>query len=148
MPIEPGAQAPPLPGAEVGDGPAAIVFYKVTCSTCQLAAPAMERLSARASDRFVAVAQDPPPRVQEFAGEYGVTFPSLVDTEPYDVSNAYGIRTVPTVFLVDGGRVEDVVEAWDREAWNRVTRRLGELTGQDLEPVSEEGDGLPPFKPG
>jgi peroxiredoxin len=109
----------------------------------------MERLFRSAPQSFAAVVQDPPERAEDFNAAYGTTFSPVPDTEPYDLSNAFGVRTVPTVFVIDeGGRVEDVAESWDREGWNRATRRLAELTGLDIPPVSEEGDGLPPFRPG
>ncbi|MDQ3991735.1 MAG: redoxin domain-containing protein [Actinomycetota bacterium] len=141
-PLQPGDAAPPIPGAEPTDVPGAVVFYKVTCPTCQMAAPAMERLSAVGEHRFVAVAQDPPDSAEEFARRYGLSFRSVPDTAPFELSNAYGIRTVPTAFVVEGGAITDVVESWDREGWNRAARGLG------LDAVSHEGDGLPPFRPG
>jgi hypothetical protein len=119
-----------------------VVFYKVTCPTCQVAAPVAERLFASLGERFVAVAQDPPERVSAFSTEFGVTFPSVPDAPPYPMSDAYGVRTVPTVFAVEEGNVVDVVESWDREGWNRVASVLG--AGE----VSHQGDGLPPFRPG
>ncbi len=140
-PLQPGDAAPPIPGA-TPERESAVVFYKVTCPTCQLAAPPMERLSAVGERRFVAVAQDPPESAEEFARRYGLSFRSVTDTAPFDLSNAYGIRTVPTVFVVRDGAIADVVESWDREGWNAAARRLG------LEQVSHEGDGLPPFRPG
>jgi hypothetical protein len=92
--------------------------------------------------------QDPPERAEAFAREYRSTFPSVSDTEPYDASNAYGVRTVPTLFVIENGAVSDVVESWDREGWNRVAAHLGSATGGSSAPVSTEGDGLPPFRPG
>jgi thiol-disulfide isomerase/thioredoxin len=147
-PIAVGASAPTVPGTDIEDGPKAIVFYKVTCGTCQLAAPAMERLYRAFPDRFVAVVQDPPERAQEFASQFETTFPSVSEGEPYPVSNAWGLEAVPTVFLVEDGAVEDIAESWDRDGWNRVGARLAELTGQEAVTLSEEGDGLPAFKPG
>ncbi len=41
-----------------------------------------------------------------------------------------------------------MVESWDRDGWNRVAAKAGELTGEAAEAVSWEGDGLPPFRPG
>ena len=141
-PIPPGAEAPPIPGFDHDGAPRAVVFYKVTCPTCQTAAPAIERLFAGAPERFVAVGQDPPDRLEAFGREMGTTFPAVADAPPYPLSDAYGVRTVPTLFVLDGDRVSDVVESWDREGWNRAA---GRVTGS---PVSEEGDGLPPFRPG
>ena len=87
-------------------------------------------------------------RADAFAREYRTTFPSVTDVEPYDVSNAYGIRVVPTLFVIEREKVVDVVESWDRDGWNRVSAYLGSSAGSSSEPVSTEGDGLPPFRPG
>ena len=142
-PLRPGDPAPPIPGADLdGDEPVAVVFYKVTCPTCRLAAPVADRLAEAQGERFVAVAQDPPEAVRDFAERHGVGFPSISDAPPYDVSNAYGIRTVPTVFTVERGAVTDVVESWDRAGWNRLGEALG--VGE----LSHASDGLPPFRPG
>jgi thiol-disulfide isomerase/thioredoxin len=147
-PLEPGSSAPPIPGIDLKDRPVALFFYKVTCPTCHMAAPVAERLARAYSGRLVGVAQDPPDGVEAFAREYRTTFRSVTDPEPYVVSNAYGIRTVPTLFVIESDTVADTVESWDREGWNRVAAYLGAATGSRPEPVSTEGDGLPPFRPG
>jgi peroxiredoxin len=141
-PIPVGTEAPPIPETHLRDGRRAVVFYKVTCPTCQVAAPAMERLYAVLPEAFTAVGQDPPEKLDQFAEQYGTSFTVIPDTAPYPVSDAWGVRTVPTLFVLEDGKVSDVVESWDRDAWNRAA--VG-LTGT---PVSEEGDGLPPFRPG
>jgi thiol-disulfide isomerase/thioredoxin len=141
-PIPPGSQAPPIPGVPPHQGRRAVVFYKVTCPTCQMAAPAMERLHAALPESFVAVGQDPPEKLAEFADRFSTSFPAIPDTVPYPVSAAWGLRTVPTLFVLEDGTVSDVVESWDREGWNRAA--IG-LIGS---PVSDAGDGLPPFRPG
>jgi len=145
-PLQPGSAVAEIPS--LGDEPAAVVFYKVTCPTCQMVAPPMERLHRAAGDRFAAVVQDPADRAVEFATAYHTSFPSIPDEEPYEVSTAWGVRVVPTLFVTAAGRVVDVVESWDREGWSRAAARLGELLGIPVPPPSEEGDGLPPFRPG
>jgi thiol-disulfide isomerase/thioredoxin len=148
MPLEPGAAAPQAGDADLSSGPKAVFFYKVTCPTCQMAAPVAERLFGTFPDHFVAVAQDPLEKVTAFAGEYGTTFESVTDAPPYDLSNAYEIEVVPTLFLVENGVVTDVAESWDREGWNRLGSRLAGALGRSIAPLSEHGDGLPSFKPG
>ncbi len=125
-----------------------MLFYKVTCPTCQISAPVAERLRAAAPDRFVAVGQDPPERLREFERQYGVGFETRPDEPPYELSDAYGIRTVPTLFLVRQGRIDDLVESWDRDGWNRLAAKLALLAERTPQAVSWEGDGLPPFRPG
>jgi hypothetical protein len=148
MALQPGSVAPPVPGADLSTGGKAVFFYKVTCPTCQIAAPVAERLFGTFPDHFVAVAQDPSEKVAAFAEEYEASFGSFSDEPPYEVSNAFGIEVVPTLFLVEDGVVTDVAESWDREGWNRVGSRLAGAVGQSMAPLSEDGDGLPAFRPG
>jgi thiol-disulfide isomerase/thioredoxin len=148
MAIQPGTVAPEIPGADLSTRPTAVFFYKVTCPTCQIAAPVAERLYGTFPDHFVALAQDPADRVAEFEQEYGTTFDSVSDEPPYELSDAYGIEVVPTLFLVEDGVVTDVAESWDREGWNRLGSGLAGALAQSVAPLSEEGDGLPPFRPG
>ncbi|MGH2682191.1 MAG: peroxiredoxin family protein [Actinomycetota bacterium] len=148
MPLQPGAAAPPIAGADLSSGPKAVFFYKVTCPTCQLAAPVAERLYGMFGDHFVAVAQDPSEKVAAFAEEHRTSFDSVSDEPPYEMSDAYGIEVVPTLFALEGGVVTDVVESWDREGWNRLGSRLAASLGQSISALSEDGDGLPTFRPG
>ncbi|MGH2597012.1 MAG: peroxiredoxin family protein [Actinomycetota bacterium] len=151
MTIPVGSAAPPVAGiAGVVSGSAyALVFYKVTCPTCQMAAPALERFESGYPGRMIGVGQDPVGALERFSDIYGMTFPCLPDEAPYDASNAYGIEHVPTLLVVDGeGIVADVVESWDRDGYNRASRRLAELLGADAVVISEAADGLPDFRPG
>ncbi|HEV8572804.1 MAG TPA: redoxin domain-containing protein [Actinomycetota bacterium] len=148
MALQPGAAAPQVPGTDLSSGPKAVFFYKVTCPTCQMAAPVAERLFGTFPDHFVAVAQDPAEKVAAFAEEQGTTFGSVTDAPPYELSDAYGIEVVPTLFLLQGGVVTDVAESWDREGWNRLGTGLAAALGQSVAPLSEDGDGLPAFRPG
>lgn len=145
-PLTVGTEAPSLPGAPAG--PFVVAFYKVTCPVCQLAAPVLDRLAAAAPGRVVAVGQDPEEALAGFRATFGIDVPTTSDTEPYARSNAWGIRIVPTVFLVAGGRIADVVESWDRGAYERIGRGLAAAIGAPARPLTTEGDGLPPFRPG
>ena len=136
-----------MPGVD-REGARVLFFYKVTCPTCQISAPVAERFHQQLGERFVGVGQDPREKLDQFAEELGATFSAVSDQPPYPLSDAYGIRTVPTVFVLDEGRVVDVVESWDRDGWNRLAAKAGELVGQPAETLSWEGDGLPPFRPG
>ena len=148
MAIAVGSVAPPVAGV-AADGSRALVFYKVSCPTCQMAAPMMDRFDRAYPGRIAGVGQDPPEALAAYATTYGQTFPSVSDLPPYDASNAYGIENVPTLFVIgDNGRVADVVESWDRDGVNRASATLATLLGVDPATISEPGDGLPPFRPG
>ena len=149
MALSPGAPAPPIPGISFGDGPQVLFFYKVTCPVCQLAAPKMGAFAAAQPGRVTGIGQDPEEQLTEFGRRFGMGFPALPDLPPYDVSNAYAIRVVPTTFLVgEDGNVLDSVESWDREGLNRIAERLAGAIGSGYAPVSLPEDGLPSFRPG
>ena len=147
--IPPGAAAPPIPGLEFGADPLALFFYKVTCPVCQLAAPKVQAIEAAYPGRIAGIGQDPPGKLAAFAKRYGDTFLNIPDVPPYTHSSAYGIRVVPTLFLVaSDGSILSATESWDRDGYNAVSGKLADLTGRPYVPVSTVGDGLPPFRPG
>jgi peroxiredoxin len=124
------------------DGAVVLAFFKTTCPVCQMAAPKVQALS-ESGVRVVAVGEDPPPEIRSYADRHGQRVTTLSEAAPYPASDAYGIDTVPTLFLVDEeGIVRDAVVSWDRDAWNRFAEAAGGSA------VSEPGDGLPPFRPG
>jgi peroxiredoxin len=148
MVIAIGASAPPVPGTSPEEAHA-LLFYKVTCPTCQMAAPPLDRFEQAYPGRMYGVGQDPASKLAEFSAEFGATFPSVSDAEPYPASSAYGIENVPTMVVVDGdGRVADVVESWDRDGYNRASTTLAGLLGRDPVVISDARDGLPAFRPG
>jgi thiol-disulfide isomerase/thioredoxin len=143
-----GSPAPPIPGIDLRAGVRALFFYKVTCPVCRLAAPVAQRMAAAYPGAISGIGQDPGQALDRFAGSYEWSFGSTADLPPHPVSDAYGIRVVPTVVVVRDGRVADVVESWDRDGYVRLSSLLAEATGRPFASVSEEGDGLPSFRPG
>ena len=144
-----GEAAPAVPGLSFEAGPTALVFYKVTCPVCQMAAPKVAALEDAYPGHVVGLGQDPEAELASFDAAHGFGAPSFADVAPYEVSNAYGIVAVPTLVLVDrDGVVRDVVQSWDREGYNRVARELAESTGLPLVEPSDAADGLPAFRPG
>ncbi len=147
MVLATGDLAPRIDGVTV-DGPHVLVFFKVTCSTTQLATPAIERLARAYPGSVVGIGQDPRPALDTFARDYGLTLPLLPDLDPYDASDAYGITSAPTVIAVGADRrVLDVAESWDRAAWNRLAAAFAEALEVEPAIVSDADDGLPDFKP-
>ncbi len=148
-PLAPGTAAPPIDGVELGGAPRAVFFYKVTCPVCQMAAPKAGELASAYPGYFVGVGQDPVDRLARFAQEFDADFPAVADLPPYDASNAYGIETVPTLFVIDqDAKIVQTVESWDRDGYNRVSKALADLSGLPYAEVSNPDDGLPPFRPG
>ena len=148
MAIAIGTDAPRVPGA-TQTGSHALLFYKVTCPTCQMAAAPIDGFERAYPGRIVGIGQDPEDALERFSTTYGMTFGSHPDLPPYDASNAYGIEHVPTLVVVDAeGRVADVVESWDRDGLNRASGTLASLLGAEPVTISDPSDGLPAFRPG
>jgi peroxiredoxin len=148
-PLRVGAVAPEVPDVRFGDGPLGLFFYKATCPTCRMAAPKVRTFERAYPGRVIGVGQDPPDALERFAQTYGLGLRSVPDQPPYATSDAYGIVSVPTLFLVGAdATVLESVGAWDRDAFNRVSHHLAELIAADPVDISEPGDGLPAFQPG
>lgn len=147
-PLQVGDVAPAVPGVPAADGPHGLFFYKVTCPTCQMAAPTMARFEHAFPGRLTGIGQDPEPALARFTEEFRLGIASVEDAPPYAVSDAYAVESVPTLYLVDDGRVLDVVGAWDRDGFNRVAASLAERLGAEPTVVSTPADGLPEFQPG
>ena len=79
-------------------------FWATWCGPCREEMPAMERLWQRQKDQgfvLVAVSLDIDPKVvQPYLAKYKLTFPVALDPK-LDVGNAYGVRALPSSFVVD-----------------------------------------------
>ena len=85
-------------------GPVLAAFFKISCPVCQFTFPFLERMFRRYGGgdvTFLGISQDGARDTKEFATEYGVTFPMALDEKGYPASNAYGLTSVPTIFLID-----------------------------------------------
>jgi peroxiredoxin len=126
--LDPGAPAPGfrlsrLEGGEatlaeiVARGRVLLVFFKVTCPVCQMTLPFLERMHASSTLAICAISQNDARDTREFNRSFGVTIPTLLDSEDEDfpASNAYGIASVPTMFLVEeDGEISRVTEGWGK----------------------------------
>ena len=148
-PLHPGESAPPIDEVDFSQGPTALFFYKVTCPVCQMTAPKAAIFATAYPGRIVGIGQDPPDKLTAFDREFGLGLGSVSEQPPYPASEAYGVRVVPTMFLVGAdGTILGSVESWDRDGFNSVSGQLAELSGLPFQPISRPGDGFPPFRPG
>jgi len=79
-------------------------FWATWCGPCQWEMPAMEKLWQKfKNDKFVIIAvniREGKEMVKSFMKEKGYTFPVLLDSKG-EVARTYGIRAIPTTFLID-----------------------------------------------
>jgi peroxiredoxin len=164
--LDPGTAAPgfSLPDAQgrvhslaegLAKGAVVLVFYKVSCPTCQYALPFFERLHERlvgAPVSLWAVSQDSLDHTNAFQREFGVeTLPTLFDSdvESYAVSNAYGITNVPTAFLIEpDGKIALSSVGWSKDDTAAIAERLGQAAGQGALTLFAPGENVLAFRPG
>jgi peroxiredoxin len=139
-------------GALLKRGPVVLAFFKVSCPVCQFTFPFLERLFLRyggAAAAFLGISQDDARATRKFAEQYGVTFPILLDEKNYAVSNAYGLTTVPTIFLVDtDGIVKFAGTSFDKNFLESIAAELAKRRKTPPAPLFRADERIPAYKPG
>ena len=128
-----------------------LVFFHTGCPTTPLVLPYLQRMSdAYAGPGFAVwgISQDPAQPTAAFVENLGISFPVLLDLDNA-TSRSYGIHTVPTLILVDGGGlVRWVGMGLNKESLNTIALEIGLRLGRDPVMVAPPGDGIPVFRPG
>lgn len=125
-------------------GAVLLAFFKVSCPTCQLTFPFLDRLAAGGHLGVVGISQNDAPATEQFAKAYGVRFPLLLDTSEggYRVSNAFGITNVPSIFVVEqDGRIAEAFHGFSRKDIETIGHRYH--TG-----IFYADETVPAFRPG
>ncbi len=133
-------------------GPVVAAFFKTSCPVCQFTFPFLERLYKRYGGdgvTFLGISQDNARQTKDFAKEYGVTFPLLPDEDGYLVSNAYGLTSVPTIFLIDtDATVKVSCMGFDKKDLENIAADLAERKKISLAPLFRPDEVVPANKPG
>jgi peroxiredoxin len=133
-------------------GPVLAAFFKVSCPTCQYTFPFLERLYRQLSGNgalVVGISQDSARDSQKFAKQFDVTFPVLIDREPYAVSRKYGVEFVPTLFLITpDGQVEVSGDGFSKSDLLTLQKWLAQHFGVSPPALFEPGEKVPEYKPG
>ena len=129
------------------NGPVVLAFFKISCPTCQLAFPFLERIHADGSGgwQIVGISQNDRAGTGKFVQRYGVTFPVLLDAASarYPVSNAYGLTHVPSIFVVEpDGAVTHSWIGFSRADFEKLALLAGAVV------FRAEDAGVPAWKAG
>jgi peroxiredoxin len=139
-------------GALEQRGPVVAAFFKISCPVCQFTFPFLERLHKRYGGNgvtFLGISQDDAQSTKKFAAEYGVTFPMVPDEKGYPVSNAYGLTSVPTIFLIEpDGTVRVSSMGFDKKHLDTIARELAERKKIAFAPLFRPEENVPANKPG
>src|SRR5580658_2777630 len=158
--MAPGFSLKGLDGSEyslqklIQQGPVMAAFFKVSCPVCQFTFPFLERLHKRYGGdgvTFLGISQDDARDTKEFAKEFGVTFPMLLDAKEknYPASNAYGLTNVPTIFLIEtDGTVKISCMGFDKKDLESIAAALAERKKIVPAALFRSDESVPEHKPG
>ncbi|MCP5120442.1 MAG: TlpA family protein disulfide reductase [bacterium] len=109
------------------EGPAVFVFFKVSCPVCQFALPFLDRIRAGGGLQVIGVSQDDAASTTGFLEEYKLGMEALLDdTDRYEVSNAFAITHVPSLFLVEQDRrISLTVDGFSKSDYETLGARAG-----------------------
>jgi peroxiredoxin len=139
--------------AELARRPVVLVFFKVSCPTCQYALPFFEHLHksyGHNSVTLVGISQNDAKDTTAFNREFGVTFLTLLDdTRSYPASNAYGLTNVPTIFwIAQDGEIEVSSVGWLKADFEDINRRMAEAGKIAPAVVFKPGEDVLDFRAG
>jgi len=133
-------------------GPVVLAFFKVSCPVCKFTFPFLERLYQRYRTEnvtFLAISQDNSAAAAEFAKDFGVTFPILIDDQNYSVSNAYRLSMVPTVFLIESDGIARVSSmGFVKQDLEAIADSVADRRNLTRIPVFLASESVPAAKPG
>ena len=141
-------------GESLKGGPVLAAFFKSNCPVCQFTFPFLERFHRHFREtkaHIWAVSQDEPDEAREFAADYGLTMPVLLDdvNDNYPVSNAYGLTYVPSVFLIgQNGEILHSSVGFVRKDLLQIARKLETLTGKKGFVPFRDDDDVPDYRGG
>jgi len=134
------------PAARERSRPTLLVFFKVSCPTCQYTMPYVERLASSANPdapEILAISQDDAPNTIQFQQRFGLSMPTLIDPAPrYAASNLYRLTRVPSFFLVEpDGAISLSFDGFEKAPLEQVAARFGVA-------LFREDERVPASRPG
>jgi peroxiredoxin len=123
-------------------GPVLVVFFKISCPTCQLTLPFLQRLNE--SIPVIGVSEDDPEATREFCEYFKIGFPVVIDPakDRYATSSAYRLTNVPSTFLIEkDGRISWSLNGFDKSELAKMAEMVGAV-------LFHPEDKVPAMKPG
>jgi peroxiredoxin len=135
-------------------GPVVAAFFKISCPVCQFTFPFLQRLYERYGGddvTFLGISQDDAKATAGFAREYKITFPMALDAKEkgYPASNAYGLTSVPTIFLIDPeGTVQVSSMGFVKRDLEQIAAALAERRRMAPAALFRANEDVPANRPG
>lgn len=129
-----------------------IAFFKINCPTCQFSLPFLEKLHKNYAGKgftLWGISQNNQAETLQFAKEYKITFPLLLDQNNYQISYVYGITVVPTILLID--KNQEILfssEGFAKEDLEKLSREIAQRIGTAPVNIFAGESYVPAFKAG
>ncbi len=133
-------------------GPVLVAFFKVSCPVCPFTFPFLQRLHenfAGAKFTLWGISQNDREETVDFAQQFGIRFPMLLDTSSFEVSNQYKLTNVPSLFLIQpDGKIRISSVGFAKADIQQIAKELAEGTPSPTFAVFRPGVVVPAYKPG
>lgn len=126
-----------------------LAFFKSSCPVCQLAMPYLQRLHQTYPEVPIwGISQDDESETVEFAKQYGVTLPLLLD-KTLSSTVEFGLVSVPSIFAVErDGSIGQAIFGFARTELEQLNSRMAQLSGRPEKQLFTEQDDVPTLRPG
>lgn len=131
-----------------------VVFFHTGDPVSQQTLAGLQRLADAYKESgkltVLAVSQNTEDETREFAAQFGITFPCLLDRDQY-LSMTYGVTTIPTAYLAAGdGRVVRKMNSYRGAILNEMSARVAlfaEVAQVTIDESAPMPDPPPPALP-
>ncbi|MBI3940398.1 MAG: TlpA family protein disulfide reductase [Acidobacteria bacterium] len=119
--------------------PAALfAVFKTDCPTSQFSLPYFNRLITQIQQLpFIGISQDDRQSTSKFLKEWGTRFTLvLYEEDPYALSDALGVASVPALFLVGAqGQILASDYGYSAKFWEALAQAAGRACGVNVAPI-------------
>lgn len=134
------------------EGETLYAYFKTTCATSEMVWPYLEKIRRLAEGgglRVQPVSQDDPTETAAFHGRTGFSGPALYDPPPWSASQALGLISVPTFFLVgEDGLIEETATGFQKQKMEAFAARAAESAGRFFPGLYSPEVIVPDVRPG
>ncbi len=135
--------------ALLADGAVLLLFVEEDCPTSRMTLARLQTIAdglRAAGTSIVAIHQNDRVTTERTMRRAKAEFTALVEGEPYAVSSAFDVATVPTAYWIDdSGVVERAVEGWSTDDFNEIAQAAARAAGVKAVALADEP---PRMKPG